>query len=259
MDSGAIDRGLGKSLRVLPFVTIIVLALAYFSGGFSNTTEPTLVQSFYRWLLTFFIGVGPIIFIGFLFLSDQLRNREHRKIEINRGKLDYKDPFDLPSQVMHGYKITFLTGRDPTFTGLTGDLYKADDVATCSLNPEHVPPVASCECGFHAYKDIRAAKYELSINPGSFLIDVDLFGVGFAYTRGFKAESQVVNFISLPRRCMRCKIFAPKRFVTSYKFGFNSFAYWRWEFRCRMCSYNFKEADCLSPTQISERLKTSLQ
>lgn len=259
MDAASIERRLGKTLRVLPVITLTLLALAFFTGGFSDSAEPTLAQTFFRWLFTLFIGVVPIVFIGFLLLIDLLRSRAAKDLPKKNKKLFYEDPFNLPSQEMHGYKITFLTGRAPTFTGLTGDLYTADDAAKCALNPEHIPPVADCECGFYAYKDVRSAEHELSINPGSFLIDVDLFGVGFTYTRGFKAESQLINFIKLPKRCMRCKFFTPKKFVSSYKLGFNSFAYLKWDYRCGLCSYNFKEADCMSLEQMSQALRVDLR
>lgn len=259
MDSASVERRLGKALRYLPVVVLFLLALAYLTGGFSSSSQPSLAKSIFQPLFTVFIGFGPVIFIAFLLLIEGLRRRSNKQQAANIGKLNYDNAFELPSQEMHGYKITFLTGRAPAFTGLTGDLYTSDAVAHCAPNPEHVPPVAGCECGFYAYKDIRTAEHELSINPGAFLIDVDLFGVGFSYSRGFKAESQVVNLLHLPKRCMRCKIFTPQRFVVSYKLNYNSFAYWRWEYRCGMCSYSFKEQDRLSAEQMSQALKVVLR
>lgn len=258
MDAGAIERRLAKVLRILPGMILVLLALAYFFGGFSTSSDLSLLQKIFRWFFTLFIGVGPIIFIGFLFLINGLRNRSSKNRELSIKKLEYDDPFLLPAQEMHGFKIVFLTGRNPSFTGLTGDLYSADDVAICSLDSKHVPPVADCECGFYAYKDLKSALYELSINPGSFLVDVDLFGIGFSYTQGFRAESQLINHLTLPRRCMRCKTFPAKKFVTSYKVGFNSFAYWRWELRCGLCSFTYKDSDQMTPSEMSKALKVKL-
>ena len=48
------------------------------------------------------------------------------------------------------------------------------------------------------------------------------------------------------------------RFVKSNKFGFNGYAYWRWDFRCQMCSYNFKEEDRLSQDEMSSLLGIKL-
>lgn len=254
MDAASAERKLGLFLPKFTLISFAALLVAFFFGGLSDRSAPSLLQTFSRQFFTVYILVVPVIFIGYLFYIDYLRAQERKRIAAGSSKLHFDDAFDLPSQEMHGYKITFLTGQLPRLTGLTGDLYNADDTAKCEMNREHVPPVIDCDCGFYAYSDYRTAKYQLSINPNSFLIDVDLFGIGFAYSRGFRAESQVVNSMSLPRRCMRCKIFRPERFVKSYKFGFNSFAYWRWEYRCRMCSYNFKDEDCLSSNEMSEAL-----
>jgi hypothetical protein len=259
MDAASIERKLGKSLRVMPILILVLLALALGTGGFSDSAEPTFAQTFFKWIFTIFIGVVPLIFMALLILIERLRSSAAKNLRDKSKKLSYQDPFDLPSEELHGYKITVLTGTVPTFTGLTGDHYTSDDVAHCSLNPEHVPPVADCECGFYAYKDIKSAQHELSINPGSFLIDVDLFGVGFTYTRGYKAESQVVNFLILPKRCMRCKVFSPKKFVSYFQLGFNLNPHTKWEYRCGICSYNFKSQDCLTPDEMSKLLRVELR
>lgn len=258
MDSASVERKLGRSLRVLPAVVLALLALSYVTGGFSDSTEPSAVKNLSHFLFTLFIAVGPMIFIAVLLLIEYLRRASEKNLKVQSNKLVYTDAFDLPSQEMHGHKIAFITDRPPTFTGLTGDRYSNDAVAQCSLNALHVPPVAGCECGFYAYNDIRRAHYELSINPGAFLIDVDLFGVGFIYTHGFKAELQLVNFLTLPKRCMRCKTLRPKKFVATYKIGHALFAYWQWEYRCNMCSFTFKDQDCMNIDQMSQALHTPL-
>lgn len=261
MDSATAERRLGQFLPRFCFASLLALGLAFFFGGLSGRStdyEPPLLQNFTRQFFTFYIIVVPLIFIFFLLYISYLGGRESRQKASGANKLLYEDAFDLPSQIMHGYKIAFVTGQIPTITGLTGDLYSADDTAKCEMNPDHVPPVADCDCGFYAYSDIRDAKHQLSINPISFLMDVDLFGIGFVHSRGFRAETQVVNSLTMPNRCMRCKILRPIRFVKSYKFSFNSYAYWRWEFRCQICSLNFKEKDCLSTEQMSQALGVTI-
>ena len=118
--------------------------------------------------------------------------------------LSEEDPFNLDHEEMSGYKIVSLTGEVPTFTGVTGDTYKNDANAICKEFPDHVPPVVGCECGFYAFKNLRDAQFELSLYPGVFLIDVDLFGIGFSHRYGYRAESQRVNSLEFPKRCMRC-------------------------------------------------------
>jgi hypothetical protein len=259
MDSASVERKLGRTLRVLPAVVLGLLALSFVTGGFSNSTEPSAIKNLSHFLFTLFIAVGPVVFIIILLVIERLRRVSEKNAKLLSNKLVYADAFDLPSQEMHGYKITFIADRPPTFTGLTGDRYTHDAVAKCSVDSQHVPPVAGCDCGFYAYNDIRRAHHELSINPGAFLIDVDLFGVGFTYTRGFKAESQLVNFLTLPRRCMRCKTLPPSKFVAIYKMGYASFAYWQWEYRCNICSYSFKEQNTMSVQQMSQALGTPLR
>lgn len=257
MDSASAERKLGEFLPKFCLGSLFAVLLAFISGGFSSGSAgsaPLLLQNFSRQFFTLYIILVPILFISYLLYIDFLSRQESKRTVIGNNKLVYDDAFDLPSQDMHGYKIAFITGQVPTLTGLTGDLYVADDAARCEINREHIPPVVGCDCGFYAYSDIRDAKHQLSINPTSFLIDVDLYGIGFAYSRGFRAESQVVNSMTLPSRCMRCKIFRPIRFVKSYKFGLNGYAYWRWDFRCQMCSYNFENEDRLSHDKMSNVL-----
>lgn len=262
MDSAAAERKLGQFLPKFCLGSFIALVLAFAFGGLSGGSDgsaPLLLQNFSRQFFTLYILLVPILFIFYLLYIDYLGRQESKRAATGNSRLVYEDAFNLPNQEMHGYKVAFITGQMPTLTGLTGDLYVADDTARCASNRDHIPPVAGCDCGFYAYLDIRDAKHQLSINPSSFIIDVDLFGVGFAYSRGFRAESQLVNSMTLPGRCMRCKVFRPMRFVKSYKFGLNSYAYWRWEFRCQMCSYNFKEEDRLSQDQMSTVLGIKME
>lgn len=258
MDAASAERKLGRFLPKFFLASCLALLLAYLFGGLSDDSAPSLLQNFSRQFFILYTVLAPTFFIAYLLYIEVLRTRERKRIIAGNSKLIYHDAFELPSQDMHGYKIALITGREPTLTGLTGDTYKADDTAKCEMNREHVPPVADCDCGFYAYLDLRAAEHQLSINPGAFLIDVDLFGVGFAYSRGFRAESQLVNSMALPKRCMRCKVFRPEQFVRTFKLGFNSFAYWSWEIRCRMCSKSFKDEDCFSLDQVARELKIKL-
>jgi hypothetical protein len=137
---------------------------------------------------------------------------------------------------------------------LTGDSYSADDSAICEKFPEHTPPVASCECGFYAYSRLADAKFESSLNPGAFLLEVDLYGIGFKYESGYRAETQVVNKIFIPKRCMRCRILPPKVFVITYRMGYQNYSWMQWQVRCNICSLTFKDKDKLSISEMYRRL-----
>lgn len=243
-----------KLLRFYPPSALGLLAIAYSLGGFTHQTNPIFPQNEVLTALSIFMVTIPLLVIlGFMLVSI-LSDRELKQNAAKRNKFAYEDAFELPSQIMSGYKLALITGREPTLTGLTGDTYKADDSASCVSNPEHVPPVIDCECGFYVFKDVKEAKFELSINPGVFLIDVDLFGVGFEYERGYRAESQVVNHLTTSKRCMRCKTFRPTVFVATYKIGYTDQTWWQWGLRCGLCSYTFKEKDLLTIKQMSELL-----
>ena len=247
-----------KLVRFYPVFALAMLAIAYLFGGFTHQANPIIPQNELLTALSIFMVAMPVLFIlGFMFVSI-LNDRELKRGVAKRNKFAYKDAFELPTEKMSGYKLALITGREPTLTGLTGDRYKADDSAVCASNPEHIPPVIDCECGFYAYKDAKEAKFELSVNPGVYLIDVDLFGVGFEYERGYRAESQVVNNLTVPKRCMRCKIFPPKVFVASYKIGFTDRTWWQWGSRCGLCSYTFKRSDVLSIMEMADLLKVAI-
>ncbi len=232
----------------------MILALAYFAGGFSNDKNPMISKDVVSSLLVIYLCVMPIIFIvAFIFIG-HLGDRERRRVDLNQQMLAYDDPFELPSQKMRGYKLALITGREPEFRGLTGDAYTSDDSAICTKYPEHTPPVASCECGYYAYRNRADAKFEGTLNPGTFLLQVDLYGIGFEYRDGYRAETQVVNEIILPKRCMRCRVFAPTIFVVIYKMGFYNDTWMQWQVRCNMCTMTFKDEDKLSITDMYRKL-----
>jgi hypothetical protein len=244
-------------VRRYPIIALSVLVLAYLSGGFSQNDDGLLPKQSVTYFLYLFVGLVPLGFIIAFIWVGRLGDLEKAK---GRGSatFNYQDPFDLPSQVMHGYKVALITDRKPTLTGLTGDRYLADAAAKCSVNIEHIPPVAECECGFYAYKELADAQFELSINPGAFLLDVDLFGIGFTYQGGYRAESQVVNYLIAPKRCMRCHILPAKVFVTTYKLGFEDTTWWQWQLRCGVCASAFKPMDKLSIAEMAKHLSIAI-
>lgn len=259
MNAASLQRILIRSIRLYPLIAAILLGVAYILGGFSDRADPLVPKEDVVLALTIFLGVVPLLATVLFLLISALHDRESASRSKLQSRFAYTDAFSLPNEKMQGYKLTYLSGRIPSFTGLTGDLYSSDDVATCSFDSSHVPPVIDCECGFYAFKNFKDALFELSINPGAFLIDVDLYGVGFEYARGYKAESQVVNSLKLPKRCMRCKILPIKHFVTTYKMGLNSYSFWKWEVRCAVCSATFKSEDTLGLQEMGALLKTSIK
>ena len=258
MDYARNRRRLIRLIRIYPLIALGVLSLAYLLGAFSEQEDPLISQNVIITALYLFVGVVPLVFIiGFITVG-RASDKAGLKNNTAHSKLNYNHAFDLPSEVMHGYKLAIITGRAPTLTGLTGDEYLSDASAKCSINKEHVPPVADCECGFYAYSDITEAKFEGSINPGAFLLDVDLYGVGFKYARGYRAETQFVNELITPSRCQFCMILPAKVFVTTYKLGYDDTSWWQWQIRCVICSSSFKAEDKLSISQMAEKLSLKI-
>jgi len=252
MNLARVKRRLIKAIRLYPILALAILALAYFLGAFTEQEDPLVPQSALITGLYLFVGLVPLLFIIGLIILGGATDREFKRMGSKREKLLTSDPFLLPKEEMFGYKLALITDRPPTLTGLTGDSYRADDAASCDLDPSHIPPVLDCECGFYAYKEFDDAKFELTLNPGCFLIDVDLFGIGFIYKRGFRAESQMVKKLHLPKRCMRCHIFPAKVFVSKYKLGYSSTSWWQWQIYCQFCSRGFKAEHRL---EIAEMIK----
>lgn len=238
-----------RAIRLYPIVAIGVLIISYF---LRHVFSQELITS----ALYLFVGVVPLLFIVGFIIIDRGTNRA-RRTQTQSEKLNYEMAFELPIERMHGYKLVYLTGQKPSLTGLTGDSYSSDATATCTLNPDHVPPVAECECGFYAYINRKEAEFERSIYPGAFLIEVDLFGVGFQYERGYRAESQVAQRLFTQPRCQRCHTLPSNIFVKSYQLGNNS-AWWRWEFRCKVCSNTFDQENKLSVAEMSQALQLDI-
>ena len=247
-----------KWVRRYPVIALSALALGYLLGGFSETDDGPIPQQIVITALYLFISLVPLGFIIAFIVVGRLGDLESATNKEKQSNLSYEDAFYLPSQIMHGYKLAMVTGVSPTLTGLTGDTYLSDAQAICKENPEHIPPVAQCECGFYAYKELADAQFELSINPGAFLLDVDLFGLGFTYKNGFRAESQVVNRLITPKRCMRCRVLPAKVFVKSYKLGYEDTAWSQWQIRCVICSSSFKPSDKLTVEQMAQHLAVKI-
>lgn len=257
MNLARAKRRLIKAVRLYPLLALSVLALAYFLGAFEEREDPIIAQESLITGLYLFVGVVPLLFIIAFALIGNVTDREFKKIGSKSEKFSFLDPFLLPNEVMRGYKLALITNRPATLTGLTGDSYKADDQAICTINSEHVPPVLDCECGFYAYKDFEDAKFELTLNPGSFLIDVELFGLGYVYKRGYRAESQVVSKLRIPKRCMRCHLLPARVFVAIYKLGYGSSSWWQWQIRCTLCARGVKQSDQLSIFDMNSALTIS--
>jgi hypothetical protein len=242
------------AVRLYPPITLIVLVLGYLAGGFSDIDDPLIPRDLVVAGLSFYILLGPTLYIIAFIMVAAASDRERNGLTDSAQRLSYADPFDLPLEKMQGYKLAVITDRNPTLRGLTGDSYRADDSAVCEKFPDHTPPVATCECGFYAYRNLADAKFERSLNPGAFLLEVDLYGIGFRYESGYRAESQVVNKVIIPKRCMRCRILSPKVFVVSFRMGFQNYSWMQWQVRCNICSMTFKAEDKLSIPDMNRRL-----
>lgn len=246
-----------QSLRIYPFIVLPLVGVTYLLGGFSGSADSPISQQVVTVASYFFIGVAPLLaIIGFMIIG-KAGDAEFKNSRSNQSKFTYGDAFNIPSEEMHGYKLAIITGRTPILTGLTGDTYEADSSARCTTDKKHIPPVMNCECGFYAYQNLDDAKFELSINPASYLLEVDLYGIGFVYKRGYRAESQVVKHLTIPKRCKRCKVLPAKVFVATYQLGLSNYSWWQWQVRCSLCSSTFKEADKLTFDQMARELKVA--
>jgi len=248
-----------QAVRLYPIITVALLFFAYLAGGFSDKNNSIIPKDLTLGILTFYIFFAPAIYILGFIVVGHASDRERRQLIQNQPRLNYDDAFALPSEEMRGYKLAVITEREPTFRGLTGDSYTADDSAICTKFPEHTPPVSSCECGFYAYRNRADAKFEGSLNPDTFLLEVDLYGIGFRYENGFRAETQVVKQIILPKRCMRCRIFRPTVFSISHRMGYQNYSWMQWQVRCNLCTMSFKDTDKLSIEEMQEKLGLAIQ
>jgi len=258
MRSGQSRRAFIRLLRLYPVLLLGLLGILYLLGGFSGKPDAMLSESVsYTILAIILFIVPPSAMIAFFFIG-RASDREFIRNSKNQNNFQIQDAFDLPNESMHGYKLAGIAGREPTLIGITGDLYSADDSAKCGVNPDHVPPVKDCQCGFHAYKELSEAEFELSTYRNTFLFDVDFYGIGFVYERGYRAESQVMNKLIAPKRCMFCKTLPAKRFITKYEFSENQPGLWRWQMRCFLCSSFTKKINQMSIVDMAKKLNIKI-
>jgi len=257
VDSGRLKRTLIKAVWCYPVITLGVLTLAYFLGAFDEESRGPIAQENLIDFLYLFVSITPLLFIAGFLLLGRLNDHNLNNAALARDKFSTPDPFVLPREIIYGYKLASITQRPPTLTGLTGDPYSHDAHAKCGLHPDHVPPVADCECGFHAYQSLTDAQFELRLNPRTYLIEVDLYGIVLVYKRGFRAEAQVVRKLRVPTRCMNCRIFPARTFVPKTTLARDFSTGWQWRVYCDLCSSRVPVEDRLSITQMLEALALS--
>lgn len=122
------------------------------------------------------------------------------------------EPFAAPSEPAlscTGWKLAVLVTRGEQwwFAGTFHGSYTTSAVARCTLEPTHLPPVAGCSCGLHAFwtragalsylDELRGAGAELS----PVLLRVEAYGEVLTYEEGFRAESHDVLEVILPSTC----------------------------------------------------------
>jgi len=44
MDAASVERKLGRALRVMPVIVLALLALSMLTGGFSSSSEPSVIK-----------------------------------------------------------------------------------------------------------------------------------------------------------------------------------------------------------------------
>jgi hypothetical protein len=258
MRASQLKRSFITALRLYPLFLGAVLLAGYFLGSFSDRNNPILAKdTFYAILTILCAGVPIIVMVAFALIGNSL-DREYQRNTENQENFEFQDAFALPDEQMHGYKLARIVGREPTFMGLTGDIYSADASAQCGIDSDHVPPVKGCQCGFHAFKDLREAAFERSLYRTAFLFDVDLYGLGFIYQRGYRAETQVINMMITPKRCVLCKTLPVKRFIAKYEFAGPHPGYWEWQLRCSICSALTKAENRLTIDEMARRLKIEI-
>ena len=95
-----------KWVRRYPLIALSVLAIAYLLGGFSSSDDSLVPQQVVITALYLFVGIVPLSFIiafvviGSIADAQSIRNKE------KGSNLNYQDAFELPSEVMHGYKFS---------------------------------------------------------------------------------------------------------------------------------------------------------
>lgn len=107
-------------------------------------------------------------------------------------------------QVGDGWKVARLISPVPgRFAGLAFGEYPIAAVAVCDRDRSHLPPVASCECGFHAHTRREQAENLLDRARGLVLLHVEMYGSIVVHRSGIRAEEQDVHAMYLAPRCVR--------------------------------------------------------
>lgn len=236
------------SVRIYPIFILSTIAI----------TEWVIKSETFKKDVYLLLGVSPLLFIiGFIILGSSL-SKADQITSLESRKFDYEDIYEIPREQMDGFKLLLLTGEVPRLTSLSGETYNWRDNATCTENPDHVPPVANCKCGFYGYKSFDDARFEKSLNPESFIVSAEFYGVGFEYERGFRAESQDIKRLFLPKRCQRCKIFPGKIFVRELKFSMNNEFWYLWQVYCGLCKRTSKEGSRATFDEVQEELEVNI-
>jgi len=115
-----------KWVRRYPLIALSVLAIAYLLGGFSSSDDSLVPQQVVITGLYLFVGIVPLGFIIAFVVIGSLADAQSVKNREKSSNLNYLDAFELPSEIMHGYKLALITGQAPSLTGLTGDKYASD-------------------------------------------------------------------------------------------------------------------------------------
>jgi hypothetical protein len=103
-----------------------------------------------------------------------------------------------------GWKVARLLSPIPgRFAGLAFGEYPVTAVAVCDRESTHLPPVPSCECGFHAHTRREQAENLLDRARGLVLLHVEMYGNIVVHRSGIRAEEQEIHAMYLRRRCAR--------------------------------------------------------
>lgn len=91
--------------------------------------------------------------------------------------------------------------------------------ARCSsnLDPDHLPPVMGCNCGFYAYRSREVAlEHPHYLNNYSCLAEVRLWGRVLEYDNGYRAQyAELVSVHAVPQQVRKGK-FSPYDYVRNY-------------------------------------------
>ena len=107
-----------------------------------------------------------------------------------------------------GWKVAKLC--DPIlgkFKGYAFGTYLLSDSAKCGKNRHHESPYAGCDCGFYAMKERHKALYLMERWRSLVLLKVELYGIIYEHSEGYRSQEQEVVSMGIASRCGRpwCK------------------------------------------------------